>query len=78
MEGFYYSIREVKNRPPGYIIELLIVIPESNREMEYGIYKAIRDLMREYADLLFNFRIIRRRGRLLDEVISEGWQRYGY
>lgn len=73
---FYYGIREVENRPPGYVIDLMIVIPDSNRELEYQIYSALRDLTKEYVDLLFNFRIIRRRGRPLNEIIPEGYQRY--
>lgn len=73
---FYYSVREVENRPPGYIIDLMIVIPTSDRKLEYQIYSALRDLTIKYVDLLFNFRIIRRRGRPLHEIISEGYQRY--
>lgn len=73
---FYYSVREVENRPPGYIIDLIIVIPTSDRELEYQIYGALRDLTIKYVDLLFNFRIIRSRGRPLNEIISEGYQCY--
>ena len=73
---FYYDVREVKNRPPGYVIDLMIVIPDSNRKLEYQIYSALRDLTIKYIDLLFNFRIIRRRGRPLKEIIPEGYLKY--
>lgn len=74
--NFYYSVRKVENRPPGYIIDLMIAIPASDRKLEYRIYSALKDLTTKYVDLLFNFRIIRRRGRPLHEIVSEGYQRY--
>lgn len=67
-----YHLREI-DRDPGYVIDLLIVLSDSNRESEYNLYGAIGTLMREHNEMLFDFSIVRRKGRPLAQLVPHGF-----
>ena len=67
-EKTLYEFRGV-DRPPGIVIDLVIVISSSNRESEYLLYDKLSTLMREHPEMLFDFRIIRRRGRSFGQIV---------
>jgi len=74
----YLNIREAYGRTPaGYIVDIRVIIPDSNRETEYSIYDAFKELLRT-SSLLFDLHIIKLRGRKPEEVIPEGFWRYGW
>lgn len=75
-ENLAFRQREV-DRGPGYVIDLLIVITASNRIAENSLYEQLSRLMRENKELLFDFRIIRRQGRTLAEVVPHDYLEYG-
>jgi hypothetical protein len=75
----YLNIREAYGRTPtGYIIDMRIIIPDSNREIEYSVYAAFGELLRTSSPLLFDLHIIKLKGRKPKEVIPEGFWRYGW
>lgn len=75
--GFFYKLRETRNRTPsGFITDILVVIPESNRKIEYQIYDAFGELLRTFNSLLFDLHIIKLRDRRLEEVIPKRFWRY--
>ncbi|MEM2970839.1 MAG: hypothetical protein QW270_00235 [Candidatus Bathyarchaeia archaeon] len=73
----YLNIREAYGRTPsGYIIDMRVIIPDGNREIEYSVYTAFRELLRTSSPLLFDLHIIKLKGRKPEEVIPEGFWRY--
>ena len=77
IRGLYINIREAHDRrPSGYITEMRVVIPDSNRELEYRIYDTFRELLKNSRPLLFDLHIIKLRDRGLEEAIPEGFWRY--
>jgi hypothetical protein len=75
----YLNIREAYGRTPaGYIVDIRVIIPDSNREIEYLVYDAFKDLLRTSSSLLFDLHIIKLKGRKPEEVIPEGFWRYGW
>ena len=76
-KGVFYKLREARNRTPsGYITDILVVIPESNRKLEYQIYNAFGQLLRTSRPLLFDLHLIKLKGRELEEVTPKGFWRY--
>lgn len=70
-------MREAHDRTPsGYIAEIGVVIPDSDRKLEYQIYDKFRELLKASHPLLFDLHIIKLRDRRLDEAIPEGFWRY--
>lgn len=79
VEDLYLNIREAYGRTPtGYIIDMRVIIPDSNREIEYSVYSAFGELLRTSSPLLFDLHIIKLKGRKPEEVIPEGFWRYGW
>lgn len=77
IRGFFYNIRETRNRTPaGYITDIQVVIPDSNRKIEYQIYDAFGELLRTSNSLLFDLHIVKLKGRKLEEITPEGFRRY--
>lgn len=77
IDGVFLKLREAFGRTPaGFITEIRIVIPESNRQTEYQIYDTFRELLEITGSLLFDLHIIKRRGRILEEAVPEGFWRY--
>lgn len=75
----YLNVREAYGRTPtGYIIDMQVIIPDSNREIEYQVYDAFRELLKMSSPLLFDLHIIKLRNRKLQEIIPEGFWRYGW
>ena len=73
----FYKLREARSRTPsGYITDILVVIPDSNRKMEYQIYDAFGKLLRTSHPLLFDLHLTKLKGRKLEEVTPEGFRRY--
>ena len=73
----FYKIRKARNRSPsGYITDILVLIPESNRKIEYQIYDAFGELLRKSRPLLFDLHLIKLKGRKLEEVTPKGFWRY--
>lgn len=78
-KGLYLNIREAQRRTPsGYITDIRVIIPDSNREIEYQVYDAFGELLRTSSPLLFDLHIIKLRGRKLEEAIPDGFWRYGW
>lgn len=75
VEDVFYNLEEVPDRPPGFIIEIITVIPESNREIEYKIYDALGKLMRDNPKMLIDLHVVKRRGREIKEVIPPEYLR---
>ena len=77
VEGLFISMREAHNRTPsGYITDIRVTIPDSNRELEYRIYGAFRELLKTSHPLLFDLHLVKLRGRELEEVLPKGFWRY--
>jgi hypothetical protein len=75
----YLKIREAYGRTPaGYIVDIRVIIPDSNREIEYQVYDAFGELLEMANPLLFDLHIIRLKGRKLEEAIPKGFWRYGW
>lgn len=72
--GIYLNLCEVHNRTPsGFVTEILVVIPESNRELENHIYETFRLLLATNDSLLFEPHITKLRGREIIEVVPESF-----
>jgi hypothetical protein len=71
-ESVFYRIVEVE-REPGFVIDLLIIMNNDDRDARRFVLSAVGNLMRERPDLLIDFRIVNRRNRDLREVIPEGF-----
>jgi len=56
----FYRTMDVE-REPGFIIDLLIVIPDFDRNKKFTMLSVIGDLMRKYTNLLFDFRILKKK-----------------
>jgi hypothetical protein len=77
IRGLFYKIREARNRTPsGYITDILIIIPDSNRKIEYQIYDAFGELLRTTNSLLFDLHVLKQKGRKLEEIVPKGFRRY--
>jgi hypothetical protein len=77
--GICLSLREAYGRTPaGYIVDVRVIIPDNNRESEYQVYDAFGDMLKMSSPLLFDLHIIKLRGRKIEEVIPEGFWRYGW
>jgi len=78
IEGLYINLREAYNRTPsGYIVDILVFVPDCKREKEYLIYDTFGELLRTGKPLLFDLHLIKLRGRKLEGVIPKGFWRYG-
>lgn len=78
-EDLYLNIREAHGRTPtGCVIDMRVIIPESNPEIEYQVYDIFGELLKTSSPLLFDLHIIKLRGRKLEETIPEGFWRYGW
>lgn len=76
-EGIFCNIRAIPpSRPPGFVIDGWIVIPEYERDLESKIYKELGNLIRNNPNLLFNIHIIARKGRELSKILPEDFRRY--
>lgn len=75
VEDIFYNIEEVPDRPPDFIIEILVVIPDTDKDMEYKIYASLGKLMRSNPEMLIDLHIIKRRGRKIKEVIPPEYQK---
>ncbi|MGD0496150.1 MAG: hypothetical protein ABSB28_08935 [Candidatus Bathyarchaeia archaeon] len=69
IENVFYNIENDPDHDPGFIIEILVVIPESNRDVEHEVYVSLGKLMRNNSELLFDLHIVKRRGRLTRQVV---------
>ncbi|MCW3985431.1 MAG: hypothetical protein NWE91_03345 [Candidatus Bathyarchaeota archaeon] len=79
IDGLYFNIREAYDRTPsGHITDIRVIIPESNRDIEYKIYDAFGELLRRSRPLLFDLHLIKLRGRKPEEVIPKGYWHYEY
>jgi len=79
VNDLYLNIREAYGRTStGYIIDMRVIIPDSDREIEYLVYAAFGELLRTSSPLLFDLHIIKLKGRKPEEVIPEGFWRYGW
>jgi len=77
VEDLYLDLRDAHGRTPtGYIIDMRVIIPESDRETEYSIYAAFGELLRTSSPLLFDLHIIKLKGRKREEAVPEGFWRY--
>jgi hypothetical protein len=77
--GLYLNIRDVHGRTPtGYIVDMRVIIPDSNREIEYQVYDAFRELLKTSSPLLFDLHIVKSKGRSLKEIVPEEFWRYGW
>ena len=70
VESIMYRVNEV-DHGPGFVIDLLVLTPETTRDVRRSIFTALGGLMRAFPYLLFDFRIVRRRGRSREEIIPE-------
>lgn len=76
-KAVFCKLREARNRTPsGYITDILVVIPDSNRKIEYQIYDAFGELLRTFHPLLFDLHLTKLKGRKLEEVTPKGFWRY--
>ena len=73
-EAVLYNLEDDPDRPPGFIIEIIAVIPDSDRDSEHKIYAALGKLMRENTKLLIDLHIVKRRGRQIKEVVPPEYQ----
>jgi hypothetical protein len=74
VEGIFYNVEDDPDHQPGFIICILVVIPESNRDLEHGIYSSLGKLMRNNSKLLIDMHIIKRRGRQTRELVPPEYQ----
>ena len=74
VEGVFYKVEETPRRPPGFIIQILVVIPDSDRDLEYKVYAALGKLMRDNRKLLIDLHIVKRRGREVGGLIPAGFR----
>lgn len=76
-EGFFFNIRSIPpSRTPGFAIDGWIIIPEYDRNLEHKIYRELGDIIRKNPNMLFNIRILARKGRELNDVIPKGYRKY--
>lgn len=76
-EGLYCKIRPIPPvRQPGYVIDGWIVIDNYDRELEHKIYKELGEIIRNNTNLLFNIRIIARKGRTVDSLLPKQYRKY--
>ena len=69
VENVFYNIEDDPNHDPGFIIDILVVIPESSRDVEHGVYASLGKLMRNNSELLIDLHIVKRRGRQTRQVV---------
>lgn len=73
IEDILHKLEEI-DRDPGFIIDFLILVSDSDRDTKRSIFSALGNLMRANPHLLFDFRIIKRKGRDREAIIPEGYQ----
>jgi len=73
IEDILYKVNKI-NRDPGFIIDFLILVSDSDGDARRSIFSALGNLMRANPHLLFDFRIIKRKGRDREAIIPEGYQ----
>lgn len=79
VQDLYLNLREANGRTPtGCIIDMRVIIPESDRKIECQIYSAFGELLETSSPLLFDLHIIKLRGRKAEEIVPEGFWRYGW
>lgn len=77
VQALYLNMRGAHGRTrSGFITDMRVMIPDSNRDLEYRIYEVFGDLLRTSRPLLFDLHIIKLRGRKIEEGIPEGFWRY--
>lgn len=77
IQALYLNMREAHGRTPSdFITDIRVMIPDSNRDLEYRIYAAFGEFLRTSRPLLFDLHIIKLRGREPEEVVSEEFWRY--
>jgi len=75
VEDVFYNIEDDPDHDPGFMISILVVIPESNRDVEHGVYASLGKLMRNNSELLFDLHIVKRRGRQTRQVVPPEFQK---
>lgn len=66
--------------PSGDVVNVFTIIDQDDEETYQAIYERERSLIRQHADLHFDFNVIARRGRSGDELVrscAPVWQRTG-
>ena len=56
----FYKIVEV-DREPKFVVDILVAIPEYDRDKKFAILSVIGNMMRRYPEILFDFRIIKKK-----------------
>jgi len=74
ISGICLSLHDAGNRvASGFVTEIWVIIPESNRALENCIYETFRLLLAKNNSLLFEPHIMKLRGRDIRDVVPESF-----
>lgn len=76
VEGIFFKFKGSPERPPGFVVDMRIVIPEYNREVEREIYHVLADMIRKNPRLLFDAHVIASKERKLQDFLPHDYNRY--
>jgi hypothetical protein len=64
------GVRGVYMDPSGDVVSVFTIIDDDDERTYESIYERERSIIRQHADLHFDFNIIARRGRSVDELVG--------
>jgi len=76
VEGVFFKFKGAPRRPPGFVVDMRIVISEYNREVERQIYHFLADMIRKNPRLLFDAHVIASKERKLQDFLPHDYNRY--
>lgn len=76
VEGIFFNFRGTPRRPPGFVVNMRIVISEYDRELEYKVYDALGKMIRKYPYLLFDAHILASKKRRPEDFLPLGYVQY--
>jgi len=76
IEGIFFNFTGTLRRPPGFVVDVRIIIPEYDRKLEHKIYHALADIIRKNPELLFDAHVIASKGRRIQDFLPYGYHRY--
>lgn len=76
VEGIFFNLKGTPGRSPGFVVDMRIVIPEYDRELEREIYHALAEIISKSPELSFDAHVIASKKRKLQDFLPHGYNRY--
>ena len=76
VEGLFFEFEGTHGRPPGFVVNLRIIVSEYNRELEHEIYRALAEMIRNNPELLFDAHIIASKKKDVGQFLPNSYNKY--